>query len=131
MSDLHWCSISSLPKVGLKCPYLRKISFRKLKQLNDAGFIALGEGCPRLLEVDLSGCTKISAISLIKSTPNWAQLQTLKIHGCKQIFDRDQGYGSQSSALSWKHLLNAAKTCLHSFIIHYEPVKHYIYYLWQ
>ena len=123
MSDLHWCSISTLPKVGLKCPNLRKISFRNLKQLNDAGIIALGEGCPRLLEVDLSGCTKISAISLIKSTPNWAQLQTLKIHGCKQIFDRGQGYGSQSSALSWKHLLNAAKTCLHSFIIHYEPVK--------
>eukprot|EP00943_MAST-04B_sp_MAST-4B-sp1_P008469 g8469.t1 len=123
MSDLHWCSVSTLPQIGLKCPNLRKISLRNLKQLNDAGIVAMGKGCPRLTEVDLSGCTNISALSLIKSTHKWTQLQILKLHRCKQIFDCDKGYGSQGSALSWKHLLKAARTTLHKFILYYEPVK--------
>ena len=123
LSDIHWCPVSTLPLVGLRCPNLRKVSFRNLKQLNDAGIVALGEGCPRLLEIDLSGCVEISSTSLIKSVPKWRQMETIKLHRCNQLFDRDSGYGSQSSRLAWKSLLKAAEMAFYSSIIHYEPVK--------
>ena len=86
LSDLHWCPVSTLPLVGLRCPNLKKVSFRNLKQLNNAGIVALADGCPRLSEIDLSGCTGISSTSLIKSVPKWRQMETIKLHRCNQLF---------------------------------------------
>ena len=93
---------STLPLVGLVLKF-KKVSFRNLKQLNNAGIVALADGCPRLSEIDLSGYRNIIN-KFNKLVPKWRQMETIKLHRCNQLFSQDLGYGSESSRVLEKFI---------------------------
>jgi hypothetical protein len=123
LSDLKWCSISILPKVGINCANLVDLNFRNLTQMNDAAVVAVGSGCPRLSTLDLSGCLGISANGLLRCFDHWILLKSLKLHRCSQLFDKELGYGSSGSAVLYKQLVRCAQKCLENMVRQVPSIK--------
>jgi EIN3-binding F-box protein len=79
----------SLALLGNLCPQLRNVELSGLQGVTDAGFLSVLENCEAgLVKVNLSGCINLSdkVVSVMTEQHGWT-LEMLNLDGCRRITD--------------------------------------------
>lgn len=101
-SCLHWLSFKShsqftksqndlltdqaLVKLLVGCPNLHALDVSECKYITDGNVVQIAL-CSRLNKLNLSGCIRVSDISVIKLADNCSQLRKLSLYRCPLIKD--------------------------------------------